>query len=111
MAFSLSSVQRSVTDEMNRDWSDKTVTDIRMMCYAGLAEETGEVLGIAKRRARKLLKDKEAASSEHLKEELGDILWYLAAVASLNEMSLDEIWELNRVKLEERYGIANERIQ
>ena len=97
-------VQSEVAAEMLRDWSDKTEDEIRMMCFAGLAEETGEVMGVAKRRARKLKTDIDKACDRHLAEELGDVLWYLAAVSEFCGLDLDMIWEENRIKLRDRYG-------
>lgn len=102
--YTLRSVQNEVIKEINRDWVDKSDEEIKMMCFAGLAEEAGEVLGVAKRRARKLLNDIDGASDKHLIEELGDVLWYLAALATTNGLSLEQIWFENREKLNDRYG-------
>ena len=41
--------------------------------------------------------------SERLKSELGDILWYVSAVASLFNLDLQEIAQYNIEKLEKRY--------
>lgn len=100
----LTQVQQNVIADIARDWSHKTNEEVRMMCFSGLAEETGEVMGVAKRRARRLPSDEEKASDKHLAEELGDVLWYLAAVASVCGCNLDKIWEENRAKLRDRYG-------
>lgn len=40
---------------------------------------------------------------EHLKKELGDVLWYIAAVASDNSLTLQDIAEANVAKLRARY--------
>lgn len=40
---------------------------------------------------------------EHLKLELGDVLWYLAAIAGSVGMSLQEVAEANIAKLQRRY--------
>ena len=97
-------VQTEVAAEMQRDWSDKTDDEVKMMCFSGLAEETGEVMGVAKRRARRLQTDLKKASDTHLVEELGDVLWYLAAVSETCGLDLSKIWEENRAKLRNRYG-------
>lgn len=97
-------VQTEVATEMQRDWSNKTDDEIKMMCFSGLAEETGEVMGVAKRRARRLSTDVKKASDTHLVEELGDVLWYLAAVSEISGLDLSKIWIENRAKLRDRYG-------
>ena len=102
--YTLRSVQNEVIKEINRDWVDKSDEEIKMMCFAGLAEEAGEVLGVAKRRGRKLTNDIDGASDKHLIEELGDVLWYLAALATTNGLSIEQIWLENREKLNDRYS-------
>lgn len=100
----LTQVQQDVIADMDRDWSHKTNEEVRMMCFSGLAEETGEVMGVAKRRARRLSTDVKKASDTHLVEELGDVLWYLAAVSEISGLDLSKIWIENRTKLRDRYG-------
>lgn len=102
--ITLTQVQQDVIADMDRDWSHKTNEEVRMMCFSGLAEETGEVMGVAKRRARRLPSDVDKASDKHLVEELGDVLWYLAAVSAVCGCNLNKIWEENRAKLRDRYG-------
>jgi NTP pyrophosphatase (non-canonical NTP hydrolase) len=55
----------------------------------GLASETGAILNVYK----KFLRDKIdlAANADYLEEELGDLLWYAAAVATAFDLSLSEI--------------------
>ncbi len=65
----------------------------------GLVNEAGEVAG----KIKKVFRDKDgeisAETREALKAELGDVLWYLAQVATELELSLDEIAEANIAKL------------
>lgn len=65
----------------------------------GLANEAGEVAG----KVKKVFRDKEGKISEEtrdaLKAELGDVLWYLAQVATELGLTLDEIAEHNIEKL------------
>lgn len=104
--YTLKDVQDMVHDEVARDyWSgDTPLNEIRDMMFLGLAEEAGEVAGICKRLIRGRDVDSEKANREYLAEELGDVLWYLAAIADGFGLSLDDIWQQNRHKLEERYG-------
>ena len=68
----------------------------------GLTNEAGEVAG----KVKKIFRDKEGVFSETdreaLKAELGDVLWYLAQVATELGLSLDEIAEYNIAKLLDR---------
>lgn len=68
----------------------------------GLANEAGEVAG----KIKKVFRDKEGHISgetrEALKAELGDVLWYLAQVATELGLTLDEIAEYNIAKLYDR---------
>jgi NTP pyrophosphatase (non-canonical NTP hydrolase) len=67
----------------------------------GLASETGSILNVYK----KYLRDgiDLAANREFLREELGDLLWYVAAVASACDLDLNEIAEANLRRTTDRY--------
>lgn len=68
----------------------------------GLVNEAGEVAG----KIKKVFRDKDGQINEEtreaLKAELGDVLWYLAQVATELELSLDDIAEANIAKLMDR---------
>ena len=68
----------------------------------GLTNEAGEVAG----KIKKIFRDKDGvigeAEKDALKAELGDVLWYLAQVATELDLSLDEIAEANIAKLLDR---------
>jgi NTP pyrophosphatase (non-canonical NTP hydrolase) len=68
----------------------------------GLVNEAGEVAG----KIKKVFRDKDgqinAETREVLKAELGDVLWYVAQVATELDLSLDEIAEHNISKLYDR---------
>ena len=68
----------------------------------GLVNEAGEVAG----KIKKVFRDKEGQISEEtrqaLKAELGDVLWYIAQVATELDLSLDDIAEANIAKLYDR---------
>ena len=67
----------------------------------GLAGETGELLTLYK----KLLRDGPAYEpiQIRLNEELGDILWYLAAIGSHFNLKLSDVAERNIMKTEARW--------
>jgi NTP pyrophosphatase (non-canonical NTP hydrolase) len=68
----------------------------------GLTNEAGEVAG----KIKKIFRDKDGvigeAEKEALKAELGDVLWYIAQVATELGLSLEEIAEGNIAKLLDR---------
>ena len=68
----------------------------------GLVNEAGEVAG----KIKKVFRDKEGQINEEtraaLKAELGDVLWYIAQVATELNLSLDEIAQYNITTLYER---------
>ena len=68
----------------------------------GLVNEAGEVAG----KIKKVFRDKDGQINEEtrqaLKAELGDVLWYIAQVATELDLSLDEIAEHNIAKLYDR---------
>lgn len=97
-------VQQDVAREVERDLKHIDGGDLNLLAYIGLAEEVGEVMGIVKRMIRQGPKDAERCTREHTVEELGDVLWYLAFVCNQEGITLDELWDYNRKKLEERYG-------
>jgi NTP pyrophosphatase (non-canonical NTP hydrolase) len=70
----------------------------------GLAGEAGEVANIVK----KIQRDHGGVLNEEirakLKDELGDVLWYISACADELGLSLDEIAAFNVNKLAKRHG-------
>lgn len=64
-----------------------------------LAEESGEVLGIIK----KHLYHGHELDIDDLENELGDVLWYVAALATVHGLKLSDIAKRNVQKLEKRY--------
>ena len=100
----LASVQKEVESQIIRDYKERFSGDVKLMLFLGLNEEAGEVAGLMKRVLRNFPKDKERITHEHFVEELGDVLWYLAACCAMCNTSLEEIWEYNIKKLKERYG-------
>ncbi len=70
----------------------------------GLAEETGEVVGKVKKwlRGDDGAGEMSAERKEALKAELGDVLWYLAVLASNLDLTLEEVANFNVNKLQSR---------
>ena len=68
----------------------------------GLTNEAGEVAG----KIKKIFRDRDGVmgetEKEALKAELGDVLWYIAQVATELDLSLDQIAEANLAKLLDR---------
>ncbi|MGH3829455.1 MAG: hypothetical protein ACRDRS_03230 [Pseudonocardiaceae bacterium] len=75
----------------------------------GLASETGAILNVYK----KYLRDgiDLIANREFLHEELGDLLWYVAAVATACDLDLEEIAEANLRCTRDRYPRQRDVLQ
>lgn len=73
----------------------------------GLAGETGEVVDYLK----KWVGHGHDIDKEHVKKELGDVLWYVSEIATALGLNLQEIAMMNAEKLRKRYpeGFAIER--
>jgi NTP pyrophosphatase (non-canonical NTP hydrolase) len=72
----------------------------------GLAGETGEVV----EHVKKYLGHGHALDLALVQKELGDVLWYVSALASYLDLDLNTIGEQNIQKLRERYpeGFSHE---
>lgn len=77
-----------------------------MIPLLGLAGETGTLLSEFKKKIR----DGESYEGfkNHAEEELGDVLWYLADIATRLGLSMSEIATKNLHKTQERWPIAGE---
>ena len=69
----------------------------------GLTGEAGETAD----KIKKIIRDKNGEISEEdrkeVAKELGDVLWYIAAISRNLGVSLSEVAEMNLEKLESRY--------
>lgn len=65
----------------------------------GLAGEAGEVADTVK----KAVFHRHELNRDELIKELGDVLWYVAALCSKLDVSLSEVMERNIAKLKKRY--------
>lgn len=66
----------------------------------GLLNETGELAGAFKKFLRGDYGPEELRT--RLRGEIGDVLWYLAAICEVNDLSLQNIAEDNLTKLAKR---------
>lgn len=66
----------------------------------GLTEEAGEVAGLVKHKYY----NNDDVSVETIAEELGDVLWYIAAICNRLHIDMAKVAELNQAKLANRYG-------
>src|ERR1700690_1025958 len=73
----------------------------------GLAGETGEVVDVIK----KALFAGHQIDADHMRRELGDVLWYYMLICHVFHFSLEEIMQENVRKLRQRYphGFESQR--
>jgi NTP pyrophosphatase (non-canonical NTP hydrolase) len=78
-----------------------------LIALLGLAGESGSLLTEYK----KWLRDGEGhrAFRDRMAEELGDLLWYVAEIASCLDLDLEEIAAMNVQKVQDRWVDADER--
>lgn len=84
------------------DGPDATYTDHEIMLVwnaLGLAGEAGEVADTIK----KAVFHQHGINRDELIKELGDVLWYVAALCSKLDVPLSEVMERNIEKLKRRY--------
>lgn len=65
----------------------------------GIVKEGGEILADLE----KWIYYDQELNRDHIKEELGDVLWYVALVCNALGLSLTAVMEANVAKLEKRY--------
>ena len=66
----------------------------------GLAEEAGEVMGCIKHG----IWGREGLDRVAIAKEIGDVLWYAAALCTVLKLDMGVVAELNVSKLEHRFG-------
>ena len=97
---------KKATNRINKAILDETVlsdtgVDIGCMFNAclGLSGEVGETLDMLK----KWIFHEKELDKDHLKKEIGDIMWYVAMMCHSLKFDLDEILQMNLDKLKARY--------
>jgi NTP pyrophosphatase (non-canonical NTP hydrolase) len=68
------------------------------MSVIGLAAEAGELLGVVQKAGRKQVD----VDRTKIIDELGDVLWYMCYVMDAFDISMNELTDFNKNKLEER---------
>lgn len=84
------------------DRPDFTISDNDLMLVwnvLGLVGEAGEVADLLK----KGIFHQHGINLPKVAKELGDVLWYVAALCTRLGLTLDEVMSLNIAKLKERY--------
>lgn len=93
-----------------QDEAKKTIQDYikgkeanKLVPFLGLIGEAGSVIAELK----KNLRDGDAYTNyrNKLKEELGDVLWYVSTIATENEITLEEIAHYNLNKIRDRFDL------
>lgn len=82
---------------------DPTVA--RLYFSGALCGEAGEAFEVVKKSVR----DEVPLDREKLVKELGDTLWYLAAICEINGLTLEEVAAANIEKLKARYPTGSFR--
>jgi len=81
-----------------KQWDDERFE--RMYLAMSIAGEAGEVIEIIKKSVR----DGRAIDMEKLKYELGDVMWYIAALCECFGFDMGELAQMNVDKLRKRHG-------
>ena len=67
----------------------------------GIIGEVGEVIDCIK----KGLRDEVPFDYDHIKEELGDVLWYICNIATDLHIDMEEVIDVNVDKIKRRYNL------
>ena len=94
--MTINEYQKLAMTTLNPALSEK---DVLINGVMGLCGESGEAIDIVK----KHLAQGHELDREHLIKELGDIAWYLAEVATVLDVELEEVLVQNIEKLKARY--------
>ena len=86
-------------EESRKTWSLIHTDHAIVYPTLGLTNEAGEVAG----KVKKIFRDKDGVITEEdrqaLKQELGDVLWYLTQICTDLGLTLEEVAEANIAKL------------
>ena len=89
----------SYQEQSRKTYSDIKTDDPIVYPTLGLVNEAGEFAG----KIKKIFRDKNGkisdADRQALKEELGDVLWYLTQICTELDLTLEEVAATNLTKL------------
>ena len=94
--MTINEYQQLAMTTLNKEMNKK---DMLINGVMGLCGESGEAIDIVK----KHLAQGHELDREKLIKELGDIAWYLAEMATVLDITLEEVLERNIEKLKKRY--------
>ena len=94
--MTINEYQQLAMTTLNKEMTKK---DMLINGVMGLCGESGEAIDIVK----KHLAQGHELDREKLIKELGDIAWYLAEMATVLDIELEEVLERNIEKLKKRY--------
>lgn len=77
----------------------------KLVPFLGLIGEAGSVITELKKNLRD--GSSYTSYSKKLKEELGDLLWYISTIATENDISLDELASENLNKIKDRFDLEH----
>ena|SRR5436305_1174442 len=80
---------------------DQTANERLSLCGLGMAGETGEIADLLKKYLHH--RNGKPLSSEKIKDELGDVIWYAVVLADTLGFSLQDAMKANIAKLEARH--------
>ncbi len=102
--MTINEYQKLAMTTQNKELSDR---DILINGVMGLCGEAGEVIDIVK----KHISHGHELNREKLIAELGDVAWYLAELATVLNVDLEDILKGNIEKLRKRYpeGFSKEK--
>lgn len=85
--------------ESRKTWNQIPMNHSIVYPTMGMVNEAGEVAGKVKKIFRDRGGEITEADREALKQELGDVLWYMAQICTELNLSLQEVAESNLTKL------------
>lgn len=94
--MTINEYQKLAMTTLNPDLDKK---DVLINGVMGLCGESGEVIDIVK----KHLAQGHELDREKIIKELGDVAWYMAEIATVLDVELEEVLTLNIEKLKKRY--------
>lgn len=102
--MTINEYQKLAMTTLNPDLDKK---DILINGVMGLCGESGEVIDIVK----KHLAQGHELDRDKIIKELGDVAWYIAEIATVLDVELEEVLALNIEKLKKRYpeGFSTEK--